>query len=225
MVFENRFEAGELLAKRLYEFAKRNDVVVLGIPRGGVQVAYMIAKELAAPLDVLVLRKLGVPGHEELAFGAVARDHIRILNSEIISAMNVTNADIERVAALEQAEVERREGAYRGGQPPLAVQAKTVILVDDGIATGSSIRAAIEALRKMEPARIVLAVPVAPLMICRRLESEVDVFVCAYTPRVFHAIGEFYEDFSQVSDLEVIELLGHSTRPVAHRVLSHAGHA
>jgi len=226
MLFQDRFQAGEVLAGRLFEFANRNDVVVLGIPRGGVQVAHVIAKELAAPLDVLVLRKLGVPEHEELAFGAVARDRIRVLNPEIVRATNLTDAEIERITSIEQAEVERRESVYRSGQLPLSVEGKTVILVDDGIATGSSIRVAIEVLRNMEPASVVLAVPVAPLALCRHLESEVDLLACAYTPKEFTAISEFYEDFSQVSDREVIDLLSHSTRPMGHRVLaSQAGHA
>lgn len=213
MVFENRFEAGEILSRRLREYAGRHDVVVLGIPRGGVQVAQVIAQELRAPLDILILRKLGVPGHEELAFGAIARGGVRVIDQEIVQGMGIASADVERVTRLEQSEVERRENAYRSGQLPINVSGKTVILVDDGIATGSSIRAAIAALRKMETAKIVLAVPVAPISVCRQLEFEVDDFVCAHTPKTFHAISEFYEDFSQVSDLEVIDLLGHSGGP------------
>jgi putative phosphoribosyl transferase len=222
MIFANRSEAGEILSKQLYEYAGRHDVVVLGIPRGGVPVAYEIAEEIKAPLDILVLRKLGVPGHEELGFGAVARGGIRVLDDEIVHATGIHKMEIELIAAQQTLEVERREQAYRGGKPPLDVRGKTVILVDDGIATGSSMRVAIIALRKMGPAGVVVAVPVAALAAARRLQPEVDAFVSAQMQRVFHAIGEFYDDFSQVTDEEVVELLARTAR--AHGPSKQAGH-
>jgi putative phosphoribosyl transferase len=202
LVFENRAEAGHRLAKRLSAYA-----IVLGIPRGGVPVAFEVAAALDAPLDVFVSRKLGVPGQEELAFGAAASGGVRILDREIIDAVGISNADVERITASVRKEVERREKLYRGGRPPLVVHGKTAILVDDGIATGSSMRAAIEALRQMKPTRVVVAVPVAPLSAYNRLSSEVDEFVCVNTPESFFAIGQFYEDFAQVSDEEVTTLL------------------
>ncbi len=213
MIFANRSEAGEMLSKQLAEFAGRHDVVVLGVPRGGVLVAYEISSQIKAPLDVLVLRKLGIPGHEELGFGAVARGGVRVLDEEIVHAMGIGGLEIELIAAAQAMEVARRDQAYRGGEPPLEVRGKTVILVDDGIATGSSMRVAIAALRKMRPARVVVAVPVAPLSTARRFESEADAFICTQTPKEFSAIGEFYDDFSQVLDEEVMGLLARSVRP------------
>jgi putative phosphoribosyl transferase len=215
LVFENRAEAGSRLAKRLSAYAKRTDVIVLGIPRGGVPVAFEVATALGAHLDVFVSRKLGVPGQEELAFGAISSGGVRILDREIIEAVGISNAEVERITANVRKEVERREKLYRGGRAPLVVQGKTAILVDDGIATGSSMRAAIEALRQMKPARVVVAVPVAPLSTCNRLRSEVDEFVCVNTPESFFAIGQFYEDFSQVSDEEVTNLLQRATQQSA----------
>jgi putative phosphoribosyl transferase len=226
MIFANRSEAGEILSQQLAEYAGRHDVIVLGIPRGGVPVAYEIASQIKAPLDILVLRKLGVPGHEELGFGAVAHGGIRVLDEGIVRAVGIGEAEIERIAAAQTMEVERREHAYRGGKPPLDVRGKTVILVDDGIATGSSMRVAIAALRKMGPAGVVVAVPVAALSAARRLESEVDAFICTQTPKVFNAIGEFYDDFLQVSDEEVMDLLAHAACSVSGRGLSkQVGHA
>ena len=178
MIFSNRTEAGQKLALQLKQYAKRDDVIVLGAPRGGVPVAFEVATDLRAPLDVFMLRKLGVPGREELAFGAIASGGVRILDRDIVEGLGITGLDIERVTRAEEQELERRERAYRGGRPPLDVSGLTVILVDDGIATGSSMRAAIRALRQMNPARIVIAVPVAPPATCSRLQSEVDELVC-----------------------------------------------
>ena len=212
MIFANRTEAGQELALRLRQYANRDDVIVLGAPRGGVPVAFEVAKELRAPLDVFVLRKLGVPGHEELAFGAIASGGVQILDPEIVEGLGITALDIKRVTRAEEQELERRERAYRGGRPPLDVSGLTVILVDDGIATGSSMRAAIRALWQMKPARIVIAVPVAPLSTCNELQFEVDELVCLEMPEPFYGVGQFYDDFSQVSDEQVKELLDSAAR-------------
>ena len=212
MIFANRTEAGRKLALRLKQYANRGDVIVLGAPRGGVPVAFEVATELRAPLDVFMLRKLGVPGHEEFAFGAIASGGVRILDTDTVERLGLTNAVIERVTATEERELERRERAYRGGSPPLNVIGRTVILVDDGIATGASMRAAIRALRHMNPARIVIAVPVAPAATCKQLLAEVDVLVCLEMPEPFFGVGQFYDDFSQVSDEEVKDLLDNASR-------------
>ena len=212
MIFTNRTEAGRVLARLLTRFANRPDVIVLGVPRGGVPVAFEVAAALSAPLDIFVLRKLGVPGHEELAFGAIANRGVRILDSDVINGLGLSQLDIEIVTAAEKQELKRREGIYRGGRPALDVHGFVVILVDDGIATGSSIRAAIRAIRQMNPARIVIATPVAPASTCNRLRLEVDELVCADTPEYFYGVGQFYEDFSQVSDEEVKELLDRAAR-------------
>lgn len=206
-IFTDRVEAGRMLAERMKAYAMRKDVTVLGIPRGGIPVAFEIAEALGAPLDVFVARKLGVPGQEELAFGAIASGGVRVLDAEIIGALGISEADIEEVTVRERRELERRERLYRGAKAPLDVVGRTVILVDDGIATGSSIRAAIAALRHLQPARLIVAAPVAPLATCARLRQEVDDLVCVDTPKSFRAIGEFYEDFSQVTDQEVTGLL------------------
>ena len=218
IMFEDRADAGRRLASRLGAYRNRKDVVVLGIPRGGVPVAFEIAAALDAPLDVFVSRKLGVPGQEELAFGAVASGGVRILDREITEAVGISDAEVERITANVRKEVERREKVYRGGRQPLMVQGQTVILVDDGIATGSSMRAAIGALRQMKPVRLVVAVPVAPLSTCNRLRQEVDELICVQTPEDFYAIGQFYEDFSQVADEEVTRLLHRAAQPAAQMV-------
>jgi putative phosphoribosyl transferase len=210
MFFHNRSDAGQALAKQLGLYADREDVMILGIPRGGVVVAGEVASVLNAPLDIFVVRKLGVPGHEELAFGAVASGGVRILDRELIEAMELSTREIERVTRTERAELQRRETVYRGDRPALKVKGLTVLVVDDGIATGSSMLAGIRALRQLSPARIVVAAPVAPESTCKRLRGEVDDLVCVYTPQLFHAIGQFYEDFSQVTDEEVIGLLERS---------------
>src|SRR3990172_5394124 len=205
--FTNRTTAGRALAERLGAYQDRTDVMVLGIPRGGVPVAFEVATALHAPLDVFVVRKLGVPGQEELAFGAISSGGVRVFNTEVVEAMGISEQDIEMVTAEERRELERRERAYRGTRPPLNVAGMTVIVVDDGIATGSSMQAAILALRQLKPARIVIAVPVAPVSTCTRLRPEVDDVVCVYMPESFMAIGQFYEDFLPVSDEAVTDYL------------------
>ena len=212
MIFANRTEAGQGLALRLKQYANRDDVIVLGVPRGGVPVAFEVAMHLRAPLDVFVLRKLGVPGHEELAFGAIASGGIRLIDWGTVESLKITGLNIELVIRAEQQELERRELSYRGKRPPLDVSGLTVILVDDGVATGSSMRVAIGALRQMKPARIVVAVPVAPSSTCDRLQFEADELVCLQMPDPFFGVGRFYDDFSQISDEEVNELLDRASQ-------------
>lgn len=212
MIFTNRSKAGRLLARRLTSYAGRKDVIVLGVPRGGVPVAFEVATALKAPLDIFLSRKLGVPGQEELAFGAVASGGVRILDRAIIEAVGLSEMEIDQITKTVQTELDRRQRVYRGTRPPLQLTGKAILLIDDGIATGSSMRAAILALREAQPARITVAVPVAPLQTYRDLSSEVDDLVCIYTPELFYGIGQFYEDFSQVTDAEVIELLDRAAR-------------
>src|ERR1700730_962947 len=207
--FRDRREAGRLLAAKLAAYANRPDVIVLALPRGGVPVAYEVARALGAPLDVFVVRKLGVPGYEELAMGAVATGGARVLNEKIVRDLRIADYVIDRVEAEEREELARRERAYRGGRPPLDVHGRTVILVDDGLATGATMRAAVKALRQREPARIIVAVPTASPETCEELRAEVDEVVCAITPEPFHAVGYWYEDFTQTTDQEVRELLAH----------------
>jgi putative phosphoribosyl transferase len=214
-MFADRIEAGRKLAEQLKPYANREDLIVLGVPRGGVPVAFEVAAALKAPLDILVLRKLGVPWQEELAFGAIAQGGVRVLDRKIMEMLSLTTAEVEQVTAKEQVELARREKAYRGDRPPLDVRGRTVILVDDGIATGSSMRAAIAALRQMGPAKIVLAVPVAPPSTCERLRPEVDDLICVDTPESFYAIGQFYLDFSPVGDWEVTDLLARAAGPAS----------
>jgi putative phosphoribosyl transferase len=212
VVFLDRAEAGRALAKQLQAYENQPNEIVLGIPRGGVPVAFEVAAKLRAPLDVFVVRKLGVPGHVELGFGAIASGGMRYLDTSIVEAVRISNQEIEEITAIETQELERRERAYRDGRDPLAVEGQTVILVDDGIATGSSMQVAIRALRERKVSRLVVAVPVAPASTCRRLRTQLDDFVCVQTPTFFRAIGEFYEDFSQVSDEEVTDLLRRDTQ-------------
>ena len=219
VVFRDREEAGRKLAERLRAYANRKDVIVLGIPRGGVPIAFEVAKALNAPLDIFLSRKLGVPGQEELAFGALATGDTRVLDREIIEAIGIPEEQIDQITAKVKKELDRRENAYRGGRPTLKVEGLTVLLVDDGIATGSSMRAAINAVRQMKPVRLVVAVPVAPLSTCNRLKREVDDLVCLYAPKDFYAIGQFYEDFSQVADEEVTELLRRAAEPTLQNVV------
>ena len=207
MLFKDRHQAGQILASRLMAYANRPDVVVLALPRGGVPVGYEVAKALNVPLDVFVVRKLGVPGHEELAMGAIASGGVRVLNDEVVAALGIPPYMIDLITQREQRELERRDRDYRDGRPPLDVRGRTVILVDDGLATGSSMRVAAEALRQKQPAHIVVAVPVAAASTCREFESEVDEVICAATPEPFQAVGLWYQDFSQTSDEEVRELL------------------
>ena len=205
--FATRRKAGEALATKLAAYANRADVLVLGLPRGGLPVAYEVARALCAPLDIFLVRKLGVPGHEELAMGAIATGGVRVLNDETIALLHIPVSVIEAVAHREQQELERREQLYRGDQAKPDVQGRTVILVDDGLATGSTMRAAAIALRGMGPSRIVVAVPVGAQESCDEFCEEVDEVVCAVTPEPFRSVGASYVDFSQTSDEEVRRLL------------------
>jgi putative phosphoribosyl transferase len=205
--FQDRFDAGTTLATQLADYAGRNDVVVLALPRGGVPVGFEVAKALQAPLDVFLVRKLGVPGHEELAMGAIASGGVQVLNDDVVEALDVPPERIAAVATAEEQELERRLRAYRSDMPPLIAKDKVAILVDDGLATGSSMRAAVQALRRLDPAHIVVAVPTAAAETCERLATEADEVVCASTPRPFHAVGLSYRDFSQTTDDEVSDLL------------------
>jgi putative phosphoribosyl transferase len=206
-LFRDRREAGRELARRLSAYAGRGDAAVLALPRGGVPVAFEVAKALGLPLDVFLVRKLGVPGHEELAMGAIASGGARVLDSEIVRAYRVSEEDLHRVTAVERRELARREIAYRGDRPPLDLKGRTVILVDDGLATGSSMRAALAALEPLSPARVVVAVPVAPRSTVSALGDAADEIVCLKTPEPFLAVGMFYEDFRQTSDEEVRDFL------------------
>ena len=207
MIYRDRAEAGRRLAAQLTDYANRSDILVLALPRGGVPVAFEVARALHAPLDIFLVRKLGVPGHEELAMGAIATGGVRVLNEDVMRHISIPDAAIDAVAAKEQRELERRERLYRGDRPAPDVKGKTVILVDDGLATGSTMRAAAAALRQQQPARIVVAVPVSAVQTCDEYRMGVDEIVCAVTPEPFHAVGMWYEDFSQTTDEEVRELL------------------
>ena len=213
--FANRIEAGRQLAEKLDKYAGRKDVIVLGLPRGGAHVGYEVAKRLRAPLDVFTVRKLGVPGFEELAAGAIASGGVRVLNEDVMRAIPHADEVIEAVTAKEAAELERREQIYRQGRPPPELRDRIVILVDDGLATGATMRAAVNAARQSGAAKIVVAVPVGPPDTCRELEEEADETICLSTPVFFQAVGQYYEDFSQTSDEDVRELLarGAEERP------------
>jgi putative phosphoribosyl transferase len=213
MIFRDRIDAGQQLAARLKHYADRRDVLVLALPRGGVPVAYEVARELKAPLDVFLVRKLGVPGHEELAMGAIASGGVRVVNQDLVNYLGIPVDVIDAVALGELQELERRERAYRGGRPPPDVKDHIVILIDDGLATGSTMRAAATALHLEKPKRIVIAVPVSSRETCDEFRSDVDEIVCAYTPTHFQGVSLWYEDFSQTSDEEVREILKRSTQP------------
>lgn len=205
--FRDRTEAGQLLAAKLKKYAGRSDVLVLALPRGGVPVGFEVAQELRAPLDVFVVRKLGVPGHEELAMGAIATGNVRVINHEVRESLRIDDLVIDQVAAREQAELERRERTYRGTRRAPEIANRIVILVDDGIATGSTMRAAVAAVRAQSPLRVVVAVPTAAASSCRQFESLADEVFAVIQPERFFAVGEWYEDFSQTSDDEVRALL------------------
>jgi putative phosphoribosyl transferase len=205
--FADRRAAGRALAADLRAYAGRPDVLVLALPRGGVPVAYEIAEALGAPLDLFLVRKLGTPGHEELAMGAIASGGVRVLNDDVIQWYRIPEAAIDMVAAREQRELERREMAYREGRLPAPIGGRVVVLVDDGLATGSTMRAAVEAVRQRQPTKIIVAVPVGSPETCLELQSIADEVVCARTPHPFSAVGQWYRDFSQTSDQEVRELL------------------
>jgi putative phosphoribosyl transferase len=210
--YRNRTEAGRRLAGKLREYARRPDVVILALPRGGVPVGYEVARALNAPLDVFIVRKLGLPSHPELAIGAIASGGIRVIDRQAMSHFGVTDEDLAVVAIDEERELERRERQYRDGLPAPDVAHKTVILVDDGLATGATMAAAAIALRDQRPARLVVAVPVAAPETCEAFREIVDEVVCAETPEPFHAVGDWYEDFSETSDEEVQELLARRAR-------------
>ena len=205
--YADRADAGRRLAAHLRAYAGRPDVLVLALPRGGVPVGYEVARALGAPLDVFLVRKIGVPGHEELAMGAIATGGVRVVNRAVVDQLRVSPRVIDQVAALEEVELKRREAAYRGTRPAPEVRGRTVILVDDGLATGSTMRAAAAALKQQGPARLVVAVPVAAAETCQELRREVGEVVCALTPEPFYAVGLWYHDFSQTTDDEVRALL------------------
>ena len=205
--FRDRAEAGRQLALQLLDYAGHPDVLVLGLPRGGVPVAFQVAKKLRAPLDVFVVRKLGVPGHRELAMGAIASGGIRVINSSVVRELGITEDVIDEVAAEEQPELHRREIAYRGLKEFQRLAGKTVILADDGIATGSTMKAAIAAIQQEKPARLIVAVPTVSPQACAEIEPMVDKLVALIVPQEFYAVGQFYDDFSQTTDAEVSMLL------------------
>jgi predicted phosphoribosyltransferase len=206
-LFRDRVEAGDALAGLLVHYAGRPDVLVLALPRGGVPVAARVAEALGAPLDVFVVRKLGVPGQPELAMGAIATGGVRVVNEQVVGRLRLGEADLQRVAEAEERELARRERSYREGRGPPDLAGQVVILVDDGLATGSTMRAAVAAARRLGPARVVVAVPTAPASTCQRLGEEADEAVCATTPRPFRAVGYSYRSFPQTSDEEVRSLL------------------
>jgi putative phosphoribosyl transferase len=210
--FRNRTDAGRQLASKLAKFQGRSDLLVLALPRGGVPVAYEVANILHAPMDVFLVRKLGVPGHEELAFGAIASGGLRVINQSIVHSTHLSPVQIEAAVAREKVELARRERSYRGDHTPPDPKGLTVILVDDGLATGATMLAAARALRQENPKHVVIAVPVAAPATCNELRPEVDEIICAITPEQFHAVGLWYEDFSQITDEEVRELLERSSR-------------
>jgi predicted phosphoribosyltransferase len=215
MIFADRREAGRVLADKLKEYADRPDVLVLALPRGGVPVAYEVAKALHAPLDVFLVRKLGLPGREELAMGAIASGGVIVLNENVVRGLGIPKEVLESVIATEKKELERRERLYRGDRPVPDVRGRTVILVDDGLATGSTMRAAVAALRQQGPARIIVAVPIGAPETCTEFEREADGVVCAVTPQPFYAVGLWYTDFSQTTDEEVHELLKRAAEETA----------
>ncbi len=220
--FRNRREAGQQLSAKLQQYAGQPDVIVLALPRGGVPVGFEVATALDVPLDVFVVRKLGLPWHEELAIGALASGGVRFLDRDLIRVAGVSDDDIRRVTAVEQIELERRERLYRGDRPFPDLAGKTVILVDDGLATGSTMRAAVAALRQEGPARVIVAVPVASPDTCEAFRDIADDIVCAATPEPFHAVGLWYADFSQTTDEEVHYLLDQARAAHEHQLTGHA---
>jgi putative phosphoribosyl transferase len=208
MLFRDRADAGRRLAAKLTAYAGRSDVLVLALPRGGVPVGFEVAQALRAPLDVFLVRKLGVPGREELAMGALASGGVSVINEDVVRTLGISDRVIAAAAEREEEELRRRERAYRDDRPSPNVRGRTIILVDDGLATGSTMRAAVAALRKLRPARIVAAVPVGAVETCAELGNEADEMICASTPAPFHAVGLWYDDFSQTTDDEVRALLG-----------------
>jgi predicted phosphoribosyltransferase len=207
MLFQDRSDAGRQLASKVREYANLPDVLVLALPRGGVPVAFEVAQELDAPLDVYLVRKLGLPGHPELAMGAIASGGVRVLNEDVVQGLLVPGELIDEIASQEEEELKRREQLYRDGRPALEVRGRTILLIDDGLATGSTMRAAVAALRQLKPTRIIVAVPVAAEETCGALCDEVDAIACVQTPHPFYAVGVWYENFAQTTDDEVRALL------------------
>jgi predicted phosphoribosyltransferase len=220
--FNDRTEAGELLAQKLMRYAKRDDVIVLALPRGGVPVGYIVARELQVPLDILLVRKLGFPGQEEFAMGAIASGGVYVLHDDVVKRYGISMAEIEAVKQRELREIERREIAYRANRPAPQLQGRVVIVVDDGIATGATMFAAVKCLRQSRPARIVAAVPLAPPDTCQQLKSKVDEIVCLSMPEPFHAVGTWYKNFGQTSDEEVKSLLLRAEHEQQQRAPAHA---
>jgi putative phosphoribosyl transferase len=219
MMFADRSEAGRLLAQKLLAYANRSDVIVLALPRGGVPVAYEVAEVLDATLDVFMVRKLGVPFQPELAMGAIASGGVRVLNENVVRSLRISEGVINHVAAIEEEELGRREQLYRGGKDPLDLRGLTVIIVDDGLATGSTMRAAVSALKHLQPAKVIVAAPVAAQETCQSFREGVNsMCVCVMTPEPFDGVGRWYRDFSQTSDEEVCDLLQRSWERSAHRL-------
>lgn len=210
-LYKDRSDAGRQLAGELSRYANRPDVIVLALPRGGVPVGFEVARALNAPLDVFLVRKLGLPGYEELAMGAIASGGVRVLNDEVVRQFHISPHSIETAAEEQQAELERREQVYRAGADLIDVKDKTVILVDDGLATGSTMRAAVQALRLLDPAMVVVAVPVGAADTCQNMSKEADLVLCAAAPEDFSAVGRWYSDFSQTTDAEVCDLLSQAS--------------
>jgi len=212
MLFRDRRDAGRVLAERLRHYAGRQDVLVLALPRGGVPVGYEVARALQVPLDVFLVRKLGLPGREEFALGAIASGGVRVLNEDAFQYIDIPEEELNAVTSREQRELERRERAFRGDRPPPPIQGRTVILVDDGLATGSTMRAAVAALRRQSPAHLVVAVPVGSAATCADFQYEADEAICARTPEPFYAVGQWYDNFTQTTDEEVRDLLARARR-------------
>ena len=223
MIFRDRTAAGKHLATKLLSYKDRPDVLVLALPRGGVPVAFEVAQALGVPLDIFLVRKLGVPGHEELAMGAISTGGVRVLNEDVVDYLRIPEHIIDALAAEELKELERRELAYRGNRPEPDVKGKTVILIDDGLATGSTIRAAAQALRQQEPKRIIVAVPVSAAQTCDEYRIGVDEIICAVTPEPFFGVGRWYLDFSQTTDEEVRDLLDRARGEKREKGMSSAG--
>ncbi len=204
---KNRIEAGKMLADALKNYASEPELIVLALPRGGVPVAFPVAQKFKAPFDVFLVRKLGVPGHEELAMGAVSSNGSRVLNQEVVDVLQIPEGLIDLVAQREMEEIKRRENVYRKGRPPLNLAGKTVILIDDGLATGSTMLASLKAIRTQCPRKIIAAVPVSPPSTCEQLQDDADAMICLITPEPFYGVGMWYDDFSQTEDREVVDLL------------------
>jgi putative phosphoribosyl transferase len=210
--FNDRTDAGKRLSERLFEYANREDVLILALPRGGVPVAFEVAKELNLKMDIFIVRKLGVPGNEELAMGAIASGNIRVLNEDVIRSFRIPQKAIDEATANELGELERRERIYRKNRPVPKISGSTVILIDDGLATGATMRAAVAAVKTKNPAKVIIAVPVAAPDTCSDFGSEVDEVMCVATPEPFYGVGAWYEDFSQTTDKEVCDLLDRATK-------------